>query len=511
MCWTPECFAAIRYWNYDADGNFYYSSLTLIDDQDFRVDVYKSSDGGATWSNPPTDAFGGDKQWIAVDRTTGIGRGNIYQHWNVQFADVPNTSFTRSTDNGASFEAPLGGPQPFMKWGQLDVGPDGTLYLAGANLNSSAGHRFSKSTNAQDPLQTPTFSSSQFLDLGGNSSIGGVNPAGLLGQVAVATDHSFTDTRGNVYVLGSVDPLGSDPLDVKFTRSADGGETWSDPIRVNNDSLGSDAYQWFGTMSVAPNGRIDAIWNDTRNSLDASTSELFYAYSFDAGDTWLGNTPLTDPFDQSLGYPAQAKLGDYYDMISDNTGVSLAYAATFNGGQDVFYLRIDAEIRCDFDDDRVCDLADINGLLSEGPIAAGVPVTMGANDQFDLTGDGVINLADRDAWLAIAGSQNGLTSPYALGDADLNGVVDAVDYASWIANRFTETLLWDEGNFNGDAFTDGFDLLEWNLNQSDSAAVPEPTLFVVPIAALSLLVVRRRLAGASFKSDREGGPPTADC
>ena len=46
-----------------------------------------------------------------------------------------------------------------------------------------------------------------------------------------------------------------------------------------------------------------------------------------------------------MGYPNQDKLGDYYDMVSDNTGAYLAYAATFNGGQDVYFLRIDAEIR----------------------------------------------------------------------------------------------------------------------------------------------------------------------
>ena len=495
----PGVFRSDPVLDFDADGNFYYSSLTLIND-DFQVDLFKSGDGGANWSDPPTYAFGGDKQWMTIDRTTGIGRGNIYQHWNVQFTAVEDTSFTRSTDNGTSFEDPLGGPQPFMKWGQLDVGPDGTLYLAGSELNSSAGHRFSKSTNAQDPLQTPTFSMSQSIDLGGNSSFGGVNPSGLLGQMSVASDHSFTDTRGNVYVLGSVDPAGSDPSDVMFIRSTDSGDTWSNPVRVNNDSPGSDANQWFGTMSVAPNGRIDAIWNDTRNSQDDSTSELFYSYSFDAGDTWLGNIALTDPFDHSLGYPMQEKLGDYYDMISDNTGASLAFAATFNGGQDVFYLRIDAEIPCDFDDDRICDVADINDLLSEGPIAAGVAVTMGVNDQFDLTDDGLINLADRDVWLAIAGSQNGLTSPYAVGDADLSGVVDAVDFAAWTAHKFTETLLWDTGNFNGDAFTDGFDLLDWNRNKSPSAdaAVPEPTLSVLLMAALGLLVARRRKSEFGF-------------
>jgi hypothetical protein len=84
------------------------------------------------------------------------------------------------------------------------------------------------------------------------------------------------------------------------------------------------------------------VWNDTRNSADDSLSQLFYAYSLDVGDTWLGNKAMTPQFNQSLGYPDQNKLGDYYDMVSDETGVNLAFAATFNGEQDVYFMRITA-------------------------------------------------------------------------------------------------------------------------------------------------------------------------
>ena len=124
--------------DFDADGNFYYSSLTFVNNQ-FQVDMFKSTDGGTTWSNPPAFAFGGDKQWIAVDRTSGVGRGNVYQHWNVQFSMSPMTSFTRSIDGGSSFEDAIAGPDPFMKWGTMDVGPDGTLYVAGAELDCGPG------------------------------------------------------------------------------------------------------------------------------------------------------------------------------------------------------------------------------------------------------------------------------------------------------------------------------------------------------------------------------------
>jgi hypothetical protein len=93
-------------------------------------------------------------------------------------------------------------------------------------------------------------------------------------------------------------------------------------------------------MSVAPNGRIDAIWNDTRNDPGGYDSELYYSYSLDAGQTWSVNEALSPPFDPHLGWPQQNKMGDYFDMVSDDLGANLAYAATFNGEQDVYYLRI---------------------------------------------------------------------------------------------------------------------------------------------------------------------------
>ena len=62
-----------------------------------------------------------------------------------------------------------------------------------------------------------------------------------------------------------------------FIRSTDHGATWNDPLRVNDDPQGNGAHQWFVTMSVAPNGRIDAIWNDTRN-IQRRTGSLLLAY-----------------------------------------------------------------------------------------------------------------------------------------------------------------------------------------------------------------------------------------
>jgi hypothetical protein len=174
----------------------------------------------------------------------------------------------------------------------------------------------------------------------------------LLGQVSIATANN-----GNIYVLGSVDPPGSDPLDVMFIRSTNGGAAWSSPIRINDNPLGENSYQWFAAMSVARNGRIDAILNDTVVNSNNHFSVLKYAYSADDGLTWLGNTALTPAFDHTIGYPSQNKIGDYYDIVSDNLGANVAFSATFNGGQDVYYMRITA-VPGDFNGDGRVDAAD---------------------------------------------------------------------------------------------------------------------------------------------------------
>jgi hypothetical protein len=48
-------------------------------------------------------------------------------------------------------------------------------------------------------------------------------------------------------------------------------------------------------------------------------------------------SPAFNPF---IGYPNQNKMGDYITMVSDNTGSNVAYAATFNQEEDIYYVRV---------------------------------------------------------------------------------------------------------------------------------------------------------------------------
>ena len=109
---------------------------------------------------------------------------------------------------------------------------------------------------------------------------------------------------------------------------------------MNDDPINHSKWHWFGALAVAPNGRLDAVWLDTRNAANNTDSQLFYSYSTDAGVTWSANVAVSAPFNPFLGYPNQNKLGDYLTIVSDNTGGDVAYAATFNGEEDIYYVRV---------------------------------------------------------------------------------------------------------------------------------------------------------------------------
>jgi hypothetical protein len=186
------------------------------------------------------------------------------------------------------------------------------------------------------------------VNMGGGLTQGGINGIGLCGQAFLAVDRSGGPTNNNVYMLASVLPSGRNTTDVMFVRSTNSGQTFSAPHRINDDPAPQNNWHWLGTFSVAPNGRIDAVWYDTRNAANNIDSQLFYSWSTDGGVTWAANIAVSDPFNPQAGFPQNEKIGDYITIVSDATGGNVAYTATYNvnpnavGGheQDVYYVRV---------------------------------------------------------------------------------------------------------------------------------------------------------------------------
>ncbi len=166
---------------------------------------------------------------------------------------------------------------------------------------------------------------------------------------------------------------------------------------------------------------------------------------------------------------------------------------TIPGDQFVTIPYTPPTVSCDFDGSGSCDGADIDALVAN--IAVGPPDP----GTYDLTNDGLVNLADRDAWLTQAGALNlPSQNAYLLGDANLDGTVDGQDFIRWNSNKFTNTIQWTSGNFTADGAVDGQDFILWNANKFQTAdgisAVPEPASAGLAVLCMVLLSRRGRRA-----------------
>jgi hypothetical protein len=83
--------------------------------------------------------------------------------------------------------------------------------------------------------------------------------------------------------------------DIYFARSLDGGLTWSNDLRVNDDPLGDDANQVSPSLAYdLGRGRLYAVWQDERELTQQDTYDIYFAYSDDMGATWSPNVRLND-------------------------------------------------------------------------------------------------------------------------------------------------------------------------------------------------------------------------
>jgi hypothetical protein len=221
---------------------------------------------------------------------------------------------------------------------------------------------------------------------------------------------------------------------------------------------------------------------------DIDAAEVLRISALDAGDSVIA-TIEADGTDGGDGLPFIFSFQESVPISKVRVTMLTPTALGFDN-----FTLVPQPALCDFDGLNGCDIDDLNAMLAVGPVAPGVTAT--GNEQFDLTGDGVIDNSDVSEWRAVAASENGFGSPYKLGDANLDGTVDGLDFILWNGSKFASSLLWDDGDFNGDGFVDGQDFITWNANKFTSSdgvsTVPEPGTVILLIAAIFCLAVARR-------------------
>jgi hypothetical protein len=284
--------------------------------------VARSDDGGFHWEAPvpvvdhinTVEPFE-DKPWIAADRVADSpNEGNVYVAWtrfDVYGSQDPNDStqilFSRSVDGGESFSVPhrisdTGGDaedsDDTVEGAVPAVGPEGQVYVAWAG---PLGIVFDRSLDGGW-----TFGEDRVIaENPGGWDIPIPGMARHNGLPVTAVDLSSGPGRGSVYV-NWIDERNGDP-DVFLLASRDGGETWGEPVRVNDDPVGNGAAQLFTWMAVDPgDGSLNLVFLD-RRGLEGPAQGVTLARSTDGGRTFR-NFPVSQP---PFTCPESVFFGDY--------------------------------------------------------------------------------------------------------------------------------------------------------------------------------------------------------
>lgn len=308
----------------DAEGNIYLVVLSLISISDSNaLAVLKSSDGGASFEFQGNAVMSDgttfeDKELIACDRTDSEHRGNLYVAWAKFGGMGPQIYSVTSKDGGQTWNQPmLVGDQPGVQWPVPCVGADGTYYIAWVNYDPPSIKLDKSSDGGQswgtDITVAEVYTAQTDID-------------GYIATFAFpAIDADITDGPygGNLYVA-YIDRLAD--YDIFFTRSADGGGTWSERIKISGeDEAGND--QFHPWLVVDNTGVIHVIFYDQRNGVAEGLLDVYYVYSEDGGDNWSEPIRVSDVsskprmyaalFDAAAPMPA-GLIGEYIGLAAWN-------------------------------------------------------------------------------------------------------------------------------------------------------------------------------------------------
>ncbi|NRA23926.1 MAG: exo-alpha-sialidase [Oleispira sp.] len=107
------------------------------------------------------------------------------------------------------------------------------------------------------------------------------------------------DSAGNIYISWTQSLNKMYTGNIRFSRSVDGGQSFSQPITVNDDL--QEISHRFDSMVVSGDGKVFISWLDKRDQQAAKDKQqeyiggaLYYSYSADQGKAFSKNMKLSD-------------------------------------------------------------------------------------------------------------------------------------------------------------------------------------------------------------------------
>jgi hypothetical protein len=274
------------------------------------VAATKSSDGGLHWSVPVlvSDASTDPSAEHPSVTADPLDSRFAYAIWDTDASGTGNPSgaFSRTTDGGQTWEpqrvlARLQ-PQQTVQFSQIFVLPDGTLVnlfetIDGQSVKKANHFRMMRSADRGLTWTAPiaVVATSPVYTKDGSNLV--IDPE--TGQfVGDPLNPSFAMDRrnGNLYAVWEDGRFsGSQYYDIAFSMSADGGVSWSSPIRVNQTPLNIpvlNRQSFLPTIAVADDGTIGVTHYDFRFN----------------DPSWVADRLLAGPL-SAVSHPARNRSG----------------------------------------------------------------------------------------------------------------------------------------------------------------------------------------------------------
>lgn len=285
--------------------------------------VFHSDDGGTTWDETPVALGPGhDHPTLAVD-TRSAARSSWVYVVSGKGARVDgklrfSVFVTRSMDGGKTFgEATTVVPSNLNLNAQVPaVLSDGSLVVpftdfqrnvdefTGAGMLDRRRVWILKSTNAATSFSVPLFATE----------------ACAAGWMALAADSHSEPFRDRIYVACRDKVSGS----IVLTSSSDGGEVWSEPIRVQPPAEAAKLEQ--PTLAVTRSGVLGIAWIESSDQASSRCAQVQFAASVDGGRTFLPPQPVSgraacaDRASNGAAFNRWPTGGDYFGMVAAGDG-----------------------------------------------------------------------------------------------------------------------------------------------------------------------------------------------
>ncbi len=236
--------------------------------------VWRTSDGGHSF-DPPTVVFPGsggavvvDHPWLAAGPAHGQAADTLYIAWTAtpgQDFARSRLLFSRSTDGGRHFDPPrtlVHMPHGFPGIPVVTVGPAGTVHVVFA-----VGGQRNPACNCVSPYALPGVPMPRMVvsSSDGGRHFGPPHPIAVEPGFGLTTSSlnmaniaaAATDpVDGSLYVAMLAYRPGTRHTDVLLWRSLNGGRTWAEPMRVNDDPLSDQADHFQPQIAVTAHGTV---------------------------------------------------------------------------------------------------------------------------------------------------------------------------------------------------------------------------------------------------------------